>query len=95
MGERQTKLELFKDNKIQVITNFNVLTTGFDSPNIEVVIIARPTLSVVLYSQMIGRGLRGKEVGGTEEILLIDVDDNFNNMPNLYKAFTYFNNYFR
>ena len=44
---------------------------------------------------MIGRGLRGKEVGGTEEILLIDVDDNFNNMPNLYKAFTYFNNYFR
>jgi len=95
MGERQTKLQLFKENKIQVITNFNVLTTGFDAPNIEVVIIARPTLSVVLYSQMIGRGLRGKKVGGTEEILLIDVDDNFNNMPNVYKAFTYFNNYFR
>ena len=95
MGERQTKLQLFKDNKIQVITNFNVLTTGFDSPNIEVVIIARPTLSVVLYSQMIGRGLRGKEVGGTEEILLIDVDDNFNNMPNVFKAFTYFNNFFK
>ena len=58
MSERQRKLKLFKENKIQVITNFNVLTTGFDAPNIEVVVIARPTLSVVLYSQMIGRGLR-------------------------------------
>ena len=95
MGERQKKLKLFKDNKIQVITNFNVLTTGFDSPNIEVVVIARPTLSVVLYSQMIGRGLRGEKVGGTKEILLIDVDDNFNNMPNVYNAFTHFNNFFR
>lgn len=95
MSERQRKLKLFKENKIQVITNFNVLTTGFDAPNIEVVVIARPTLSVVLYSQMIGRGLRGRKVGGTEEILLIDVDDNFNNMPSVYNAFTYFNEFFR
>lgn len=94
MSERQSKISLFKENKIKVITNFNVLTTGFDAPNIEVVIIARPTLSVVLYSQMIGRGLRGAKVGGTKEILLIDVDDNFNNMPNVYKAFTYFNEFF-
>ena len=94
MGDRQNKLKLFKENKIKVITNFNVLTTGFDSPNIEVVIIARPTFSVVLYSQMIGRGLRGPKVGGTKETVLVDVDDNFNNLPNVYNAFTYFKDFY-
>ena len=56
---RQESIEAFKQGKINVLTNFGVLTTGFDSPNIDAVIVARPTFSLVLYSQMIGRGLRG------------------------------------
>ena len=52
MDDRRTWIEDFKDGNLQVLTNFGVLTTGFDAPNIEAVIIARPTTSVVLYSQM-------------------------------------------
>ena len=51
-------------NEIQVMCNYNVLATGFDSPQVDVVIIARPTTSVVAYQQMVGRGLRGEEFGG-------------------------------
>ena len=51
-------------NEIQVMCNYNVLATGFDSPQIDTVIIARPTTSIVSYQQMIGRGLRGEEFGG-------------------------------
>jgi len=60
-----------------VLINYGILSTGFDAPNIGAVIITRPTSSMVLYSQMIGRGLRGPKVGGREECLLIDVKDNF------------------
>jgi len=94
MIERREKIQGFLDNKIKVITNFNVLTTGFDAPNIEVIVIARPTFSVVLYSQMIGRGLRGPKVGGTKSVTLVNVADNFENLPDVYNAFTFFNNFY-
>lgn len=94
MVERKNNLEKFKKNEINVITNFNVLTTGFDAPNINAVVIARPTLSVVLYSQMIGRGLRGSMFGGTEFTTIVNVDDNIQNLPDFRSAFTYFNDFF-
>ena len=53
-----------------------MLSTGFDSPEIDAVMIARPTYSVVAYQQMIGRGLRGPKFGGTPECLIITVKDN-------------------
>jgi DNA repair protein RadD len=63
---RKMFINVFNSNekKIQVLCNYNVLSTGFDSPKIDVVIIARPTGSVVSYQQMVGRGLRGEEFGG-------------------------------
>jgi superfamily II DNA or RNA helicase len=93
---RKKAIDAFKDktNNVNVIINYEVLTTGFDSKNIRCVFITRPTKSVVLYSQMLGRGLRGPLMGGNEECLLIDVDDNlavFNNES----AFTHFNDYWR
>jgi DNA repair protein RadD len=73
---RRHMIEDFRAGRLQVLCNYGVLTTGFDAPKIRAVIIARPTTSVVLYEQMIGRGMRGPLNGGTEECLVIDLQDN-------------------
>lgn len=93
---RKQAIDAFKDksNDVNIIINYEVLTTGFDSKNIRCVFITRPTKSVVLYSQMLGRGLRGSLMGGNEECLLIDVDDNLNVFNN-ESAFSHFNDYWR
>jgi len=75
-GVRRHYVQQFKDRKIRVLTNYGTLTTGFDAPEVRAVYIARPTYSPNLYLQMIGRGLRGPANGGTEECLLVDVEDN-------------------
>ena len=94
--DRKRAIEAFKkkDSGVDIIINYEVLTTGFDSKNIKCVFITRPTKSIVLYSQMLGRGLRGPLMGGNEECTLIDRDDNlqaFNNET----AFSHFNDYWR
>lgn len=94
MLARRNWIEEFKTGNIRVLTNFGVLSTGFDAPNIEAVIVARPTISVVLYSQMVGRGLRGAFVGGSEDCILVDVIDNIRNMPQIPQAFTFFDDHF-
>lgn len=93
---RASAIQAFKerDNEINILINYEVLTTGFDSNNIKCVFITRPTQSVVLYSQMLGRGLRGPQMGGNEECLLIDVVDNLNRY-NENMAFGHFNNYWK
>ena len=58
-----------------VLVNFGVLTTGFDAPRASAVVIARPTTSLVLYSQMVGRGIRGPRAGGTDECTILTVVD--------------------
>lgn len=90
---RQEILQKFKNKEIQILCNFGVLSTGFDAPNTDVVCIARPTRSIVLYSQMIGRGLRGPAIGGTEHCTLISVRDNIDNLPNYTRIFNYFEDY--
>jgi DNA repair protein RadD len=73
---RRHMIEEFRDGHVQFLCNYGVLTTGFDAPKIRAIVIARPTTSVVLYEQMIGRGMRGPQNGGTEECLVIDLEDN-------------------
>lgn len=92
--ERAVAIARFKDtkDKMNILINYEVLTTGFDATNIECVFIARPTQSIVLYSQMIGRGLRGPQMGGNEICLLVDVKDNLQQY-NENMAFSHFNNY--
>lgn len=90
---RRSAINLFKDNKIRVIFNYGVLSTGFDAPGIDTVIIARPTSSIVLYSQMIGRGLRGTEVGGSENCKIVDVRDNLDKFGDLDEVYNNFNSY--
>ncbi len=59
-----------------MLTNYGVLTTGFDAPAVRAVYITRPVYSPVLYQQMIGRGLRGPKNGGKERCLIVNVTDN-------------------
>jgi DNA repair protein RadD len=56
--ERENILSGFKFGLIPTVCNVGVLTTGFDYPELETIIIARPTMSLALYYQMIGRGIR-------------------------------------
>jgi DNA repair protein RadD len=57
-SEREKIIEEFKAKKIKYLVNVSVLTTGFDAPHVDVIAILRPTESVSLYQQIIGRGLR-------------------------------------
>ncbi len=67
----------FREGRIRVLCNCEVLTTGFDAPRVSHVFVARPTLSGVLYQQMVGRGLRGPQFGGTESCEIYDCEDGF------------------
>lgn len=91
---RQKLISDFKKGEIQIICNYGVLSTGFDAPKTDVVFIARPTRSIVLYSQMIGRGLRGLAIGGTEKCKIITVRDNITGLPDEDDIFDYFDEYF-
>jgi DNA repair protein RadD len=73
---RRALIERFRDGNLSVLCNYGVLTTGFDAPSVRCVVAARPTASPILYEQMVGRGMRGPEFGGTKQCLVIDVDDN-------------------
>lgn len=75
--DRNNIINEFKGNNEQpmVICNYAVLTTGFDAPKINIAVIARPTTSLVLYSQMVGRAIRGTKAGGNKEARIITVVD--------------------
>lgn len=68
--ERDRIINDFKDGKIQALTNANILTTGFDFPDIDLIAMLRPTMSPGLYVQMAGRGLRPKS--HTDHCLILD-----------------------
>ena len=74
---RQGSIYEFKDavSEPRVLCNFGVLTAGFDAPQISAALIARPTISLVLYSQMVGRAIRGPKAGGNVEAEIVTVVD--------------------
>ena len=75
--------------KPMVLCNFGVLTTGFDAPNTSAVVIARPTKSLVLFSQMAGRATRGPKAGGNENCTISTVVDiDLPGFGNMTEAFT-------
>ncbi len=94
-ARRSAIIESFKKGDIRVICNFGVLSTGFDAPKTDVVFISRPTTSIVLYSQMVGRGLRGPAIGGTETCKLIDVIDNIEGFSDENSVYDYFEEYYQ
>lgn len=76
-SERERAIRRFKSNAncAMVAVNYGVLTTGFDAPATSAAVIARPTWSLVLYSQMVGRATRGTRAGGNNEAEIVTVVD--------------------
>ena len=75
--------------KPMVLCNFGVLTTGFDAPNTSAAVIARPTKSLVLFSQMVGRATRGTKAGGNDTCTISTVVDiDLPGFGNVAEAFT-------
>jgi superfamily II DNA or RNA helicase len=84
----------FQEGRIRVLTNYGVLTQGFDNPKVNVVYVTRPVFSAAAYLQMVGRGLRGPANGGTENCLIVDIDDNLENFPDLKLVYQTVNEWF-
>ncbi|MBD0693632.1 DEAD/DEAH box helicase [Streptomyces sp. CBMA123] len=88
-NDRRARIREFRDGRVRVLTNYGVLTQGFDAPATRAVVVARPVYSPNVYQQMIGRGLRGPRNGGKDTCLILNVRDNIRNFDTAL-AFTRF-----
>jgi len=88
---RRAKIHQYKQGKLQVLVNFNVLTAGFDAPKTNVSIIAKPMNSLVQYLQMAGRAMRGFKSGGNKECRIYTVMDDIPEFQSINLAFEYWN----
>lgn len=82
--ERETILEGFKRREIKVVANVGVLTTGFDYPALDTVVLARPTKSLGLYYQMVGRAIRPFD---GKEGWIVDLSGNYSRFGNVADLF--------
>lgn len=73
--ERDFIIQGFKNREINVVVNVGILTTGFDYPELDTIILARSTMSFALYYQMIGRGVRIHD--SKKQTVVIDLSENF------------------
>ena len=78
LKDRDLLIQRFKQRQLKYLVNVSVLTTGFDAPHVDLIAILRPTQSVSLYQQMVGRGLRLDE--GKQDCLVIDYAGNHVNL---------------
>lgn len=76
--DRAALIQRFKQRQLKYLVNVSVLTTGFDAPHVDLIAILRPTQSVSLYQQMVGRGLRLDK--GKKDCLVIDYAGNHVNL---------------
>lgn len=74
--ERERKIREFVSGRIIHLLNVGVLTTGFDFPALDCITLARPTFSLALYYQMVGRGVRIDPDNPQKKCLVLDVTDN-------------------
>jgi DNA repair protein RadD len=91
-NRRRALLNDFKStatHSLQILVNFAILTTGFDAPKTSVVVVARPTQSIVLYSQMIGRAMRGPKANGNASCIVVTVQDELPGFRSIYEGFSH------
>jgi superfamily II DNA or RNA helicase len=86
-SERTRVLNDFSQGRIRVLANCMVLTEGYDEPSVEGIILARPTKSTLLYTQMIGRGTRLHP--GKDNVMVVDIvdvtrDHSLTSLPGLF-----------
>ena len=91
---RNHLINQFKNGDLNILLNFGVLTTGFDAPKTDICVIARPISSIVMYSQMVGRILRGPKNNGNKENTLYTIKDNLN-MGSYDEMFNSFNEFYK
>lgn len=77
--DNKNKIEQFRKGELEVLINVNILTEGTDVPNVQSIFLARPTISSILMTQMIGRGLRGPKAGGTKDAYIVSFVDEWQN----------------
>ena len=94
-SQRNLYLNQFKQGELFVLINHEILATGIDLPNVNKLIITRPIGSSVLYSQIMGRALRGPKNGGNEQNTIINVKDNMINYLSLDLIYEGFAQQFR
>lgn len=80
--ENSDKIQKFRDGEINVLVNVNIITEGVDLPSVQTVFLTRPTTSTILMTQMIGRALRGKNAGGTENAYIVSFIDEWKDKIN-------------
>lgn len=87
--DRHHTIAQFRRGEMRILFNVEVLTTGFDAPKVDTIVMCRPTLSRVLYEQMVGRGMRGPKMGGTATCEIVDFTSNFGKFqePQAWEAF--------
>lgn len=90
-SQRRNLIEKFRTGELKVLTNFDVLSQGFDAPKVDAVYLCRPTFSPNKYIQMVGRGLRGVANGGSSEVMVVNIQDNLDQFGEslAYTAFDY------
>ena len=76
--ENEQKIADYREGRLQVLINVNILTEGSDLPKTKTIFLARPTVSTILMTQMIGRALRGTKAGGTAEAYIVSFIDHWN-----------------
>jgi len=86
---RRQTIEDYKNGSLKILINFGVLTTGFDAPRTNTAIIARPTNSLTLFSQMVGRATRGEAAGGNKDCDIYVINDALPEFRNMVEAFSH------
>lgn len=75
-------LQAFKKNELEVLLNIRMLTEGTDVPDVKTVFLTRQTRSEILFTQMVGRALRGSKVGGKDTANIVTFIDNWQGLVN-------------
>lgn len=86
---RRYKISEYHKGNVRIIINYNILTAGFDAPKTNVAIIARPTNSLVQYSQMVGRAMRGPASKGNSHCDIYTVRDDIPAFRSVLEAFSH------
>ncbi|MDD4641662.1 MAG: DEAD/DEAH box helicase [Bacteroidales bacterium] len=88
--EREKKVQKFRDGEIDVLCNVNIFSEGFDCPDVDFIMLARPTKSLGLFLQQVGRGLRP----GKDKVVFLDIVGSYNSFgfPSLKRNWLHYFN---